>query len=63
MFAASAAYGRDFLASGAIWEVPVARRESDGVKRLAETKKVRGKWFGCRKRETNSAELTFGDID
>ena len=38
MFAASAAYVRDFLASGAIGEVPVARREPDGVKRLAGTK-------------------------
>ena len=45
---ASTAYVRAILASGgAIREVPVARREPDGVKRLAGTKKkIRGKWFG-----------------
>jgi len=34
MFAARAACVRDFLASGAMGEVAVARRAPDGVKRL-----------------------------
>jgi hypothetical protein len=63
MFAASAAYVRDFLASGAIGEVPVARREPEGVKRLEKMVRGNGSDVGGNRREVYSAELTFGEID
>ena len=59
MFAARAACVRDFLASGAIGEVAVARRAPDGVKRLKQSHVMSALTSTCTNRvHTYSAEDT-----